>query len=436
MRCERESVGVVLPAELPNPPKGGSLLRLIGLDVHREFAQVAVLEDGQVRQMGRILTTPAALRAFAHTLGPHDQVVLEATCNTCAIVRLLQEYASRVVVSNPLRTRAIAEAKIKTDKVDAEVLVRLLAGGWLPDVWVPDDQTQTLRQQVAHRARLVQQQTRLRNRVHALLHRNLVPGCPRSDLFGKAGRRWLTQHALPMLPLHEQATVEATLRELELVGGEVIAAERALAAAALERTDVRRLMTIPGIDVMVALAIVAAIGDIRRFRAPSKLVGYLGLDPRVRQSGAHAASYGPITKQGRAHARGMLVEAAWAAVKAPGPLRAFYHRIRARRGPQIAVVATARKIAVLAWHLLTRDEDYAFARPSLMAQKRRNLELRAGMPAQHGRRGAAYSYNLKDVRRREWDLAVQAEQTYRTLTARWQVRRPQKDAGAAKGKRR
>ncbi len=112
---------------------------------------------------------------------------------------------------------------------------------------------------------------------------------------------------------------------------------------------------------MIALAIVAPIGDIRRFSSPTKLVGDLGLDPRVRQSGTLLPLYGLIAKQGRAYARGMAVEAAWTVVKAPGPLRAFYQRIRARRRPQIAVVATARKISVLAWYLLTRGEDYAFA---------------------------------------------------------------------------
>lgn len=138
--------------------------------------------------------------------------MLEATCNTYAIVRLLQQHTGRVVVSNPVKTRAIAEARIKTDKVDAEVLARLLAGGWLPDVWVPDEPTQTLRQQVAHRARLVQQRIRLKNRIQAFLHRNLVPGCPRSDLFGKAGRRWLVEQAVPLLPVHDQAALAATLR--------------------------------------------------------------------------------------------------------------------------------------------------------------------------------------------------------------------------------
>jgi transposase len=112
-------------------------------------------------------------------------------------------------------------------------------------------------------------------------------------------------------------------------------------------------MSIPSIDATVALSIVAAVGEFTRFRSPEKLVAYLGPHPRVRQSGGHPAKHGPTTKHRRAHARGMLVEAAWAASKAPGPLRAFYQRVRARRGMQVAVVATARKIAVLCWQLAT-----------------------------------------------------------------------------------
>jgi hypothetical protein len=145
-------------------------------------------------------------------------------------------------------------------------------------------------------------------------------------------------------------------------------------------------MTIPGVDATVALSIVAAVGDFTRFRSPQKLVSYLGLNPRVRQSGGQPASHGRITKQGRAHARGMLVEVARVAAKIPGPLRAFFERVRSRRGMQVAVVATARKLACLCWQLITKSEHYAFARPSLTAQKMRKLQLRAGMPS---RRDAA-----------------------------------------------
>lgn len=377
-----------------------------------------MLERGRITHLGRIPTTPEALRAFAQTLGPDDQIVLEATGNTYATVQVLQQHAGRVIVSNPVQTRAIADAKIKTDRIDAEVLVRLLAGGWLPEVWVLDAETQALRQQVAHRVRLVRHHTRLKNRIHGVLHRNLIPGCPRSDLFGKAGRQWLTARALPQLPLHEQDIVLATLRQFEALSAELARVEQTLAALALQHPSVRRLMTIPGIDAVTALTVVAAIGHIHRFRSPAKLVGYVGLDPRVWQSGSQTTKYGAITKRGRAHARAMLVEAAWAAVKTPGPLRAFYQRLRARRGPQIAVVATARRLLVLAWHLLTRNEEYVFARPSLAARKWRTLELQAGHPPKVGQRGMAYTYNLKTVRRQEWEVCLQAERAYAELARR------------------
>jgi len=134
--------------------------------------------------------------------------------------------------------------------------------------------------------------------------------------------------------------------------------------------------------------------------------------------------HGQISKQGRAYARGMLVEAARVASKAPGPLHAFYERIRARRGFQIAVVATARKLAVLCWHLIHTNSDYAFARPSLTAKKQRALELRARQLARRGHKGRAADYSLKDVRRRERAVLQHAETVYNHLVAGWQPQRP------------
>jgi transposase len=402
--------------------------RCIGLDVHREFAQVAIWEAGVVRQVGRIATTPEALRLFADSLGPDDEVALEATGNTHAIARLLERRVGRVVVANPAKTRAIAEAKVKTDKVDAEALAQLLAADYLPAVWLPDDETHALRRQVNRRAHIVRQRTRLKNGVHGILHRNLVPRCPAADLFGRKGRAWLAEQALPA---DERQAAEALLRQLDFHAEELRLIDAELGRVGLRRDDVRRLMTIPGVDATVALSIVAAVGDFGRFSRPEKLVRYFGLNPRVRQSGGQPASHGRITKQGRAHARGMLVEAAWAAAKTPGPLRAFFERIKARRGMHIAVVATARKLAVLCWHMVTKNEDYAFQRPSLTAQKLRALELRAGMPARRGQKGTAASYSLKEIRARERELTEQAEHAYRQLVADWQAKAPARRAGVA-----
>src|SRR3954470_19488908 len=395
--------------------------RCFGLDVHREFAQVAIWQDGRVRHAGQIAATPEGLRLFADSLGPSDEVALEATCNTHAIAKLLQGRVARVVVSNPQKTRAIAEAKVKTDKVDAAVLAELLAADYLPGVWLADDQTHALRRQVARRAHIVRQRTRLKNQVQAVLRRNLIPRCPAADLFGIKGRAWLAEQPLPA---DERQAVTALLRQLDFHAGELKLIDQELARIALGCQDTKRLMTIPGVDVTVAMAITSAVGDFSRFASPNKLVSYLGLNPRIKQSGGQPASHGRITKQGRAHARGMLVEAAWVAVKTPGPLRAFFERVRARRGMQIAVVATARKLAVLCWHMITRGEDYAFARPSLTAKKLRALELKAGMPSRRGQKGTAAAYSLKDVRAREKALAEQAERSYKQLVADWQAKAP------------
>ena len=165
------------------------MVRYIGMDVHREFAQLAVVEDGLVRDEGRIGVTPEALRAWAATLRGDDEVALEATGNSDAIANLLIPLVGRVVVSNPSKTRAIAEAKVKTDKVDARILAQLLAADFLPPVWLPDERTRSLRLQVARRAHLVRQRTRIKNQVHAILARDLAPAPPVSDLFGTTGLR-------------------------------------------------------------------------------------------------------------------------------------------------------------------------------------------------------------------------------------------------------
>jgi transposase len=391
------------------------------MDVHRSFAQIAVVENGICRDEGRIGVKPEDLRAWAETLHPDDQVALEATTNSDAIAWLLTPLVARVVVSNPRKTRAIAEAKVKTDKVDARILAQLLAADFLPSTWVADDRTRMLRRLVHRRTHLVRQRTRLKNQVHGILARNLVPTCPHSDLFGGVGRRWLAQQ---VLPADEQRSVDALLRQLDFHGDELTVLDGDIAVEAIDDPVVARLMTVPGIDVAVAISIVAAVGDFARFSSPDKLVSYLGLNPKVRQSGDSPAVHGRITKAGRSQARGMLVEAAFAAARAPGPLRAFYTRVKARRGLQIATVATARKMTVLCWHLVSKDQDYAFARPGLNARKRRNLELAAGHPRQFAKRGNAYDYNDPDFRRRERQFVEQQERAYQVMVANWQPKKP------------
>jgi len=250
-------------------------VRTVALDVRKRFAEVAVHEAGVVCRFGRVETRE--LQAFAESLGPDDHVVLESTSFTWSIAELLGRYAGKVTVSNPMQTKAIASAKVKTDKVDARVLAQLAAADFLPEVWAPDPATRALRRRVAHRASLVRQRTRLRNQVHAVLARNLVE-VPVSDLFGQSGRRWL---AGVVLPTREREQIDSDLRLHDALTCEVELADRQLATEALARGEVRRLMTIPGVGAVTALSLLAVVGDVSRFPSANQLVGYLGLDPRV-----------------------------------------------------------------------------------------------------------------------------------------------------------
>jgi transposase len=392
--------------------------RTLGLDVHKRFAEVAVHEDGAVRRLGRIETKE--LRAFAASLGPDDHVVLESTSLTWAIAELLGRHAGRVTVSNPMKTKAIASAKVKTDKVDARVLAELGAAEFVPEVWAPDEATRVLRRRVAHRASLVKQRTRLRNQIHAVLARNLIE-LDATDAFGQRGRRLL---AAVELPAHERDQVDSALRLHDALDREIELAERVLADQALSSPEVRRLMTIPGVGAITALSIVGVIGEVGRFATPRHLVGYLGLDPRVRQSGERKARHGHISREGQAHARGLLIEAAHSAIRTPGPLRAFHARLKARRGTQVALCATARKLAVICWHLLSKQEDYRYAAPTITQRKLRRLQRQAADP------GPRISLAGETKRRvLEQRLLEEAERNYQTHVAE----RARRGAGAATG---
>ncbi len=409
--------------------------RVIGMDIHRTFAEVVFWEDGRLRPAGRVDMTRSGLEGFGRSLTKADEVVVEATGNAMAVVRVLGPYVARVIVANPIQVKAIAHARIKTDKIDAGVLALLRAADFLPEVWLPDPATERLRRLVARRNQVVRHRTRIKNEVHAILHAHLIPPCPHADLFGGLGRTWLGRQTLPE---DEVAAITRHLRELDRLGEDLAVLDREVAQGTADDPAVKRLLTITGVNLTVAAGLVAAIGDVTRFSCSEKLVSYFGLNPRVRQSGLGLAQHGRISKHGRAHARAMLVEAAWAASKAPGPLRAFFLRIRAKRGMQVAAVAVARKLAVLCWHMLTKQADYLWARPALVAHKVRAMELQAGQPMRKGSaRGPAYAYNVKALRDREIDVARQAERLYEHAVSHWQPARPKPGrTGAAKEERR
>jgi transposase len=350
------------------------MIRYIGLDVHKRVIEAcAIDEKGHVVLRERFTLTRERLTKFAQEkLSRDDHVALEATTNTWAVVNVLKPFVAEAVVSNPLATKAIASAKVKTDKVDALVLAQLLRLDYLPRVWEPDEQTQEMRRLCSRRSSLVADRTTIKNRIHSVLAMRLLAP-PVLKLFSAAGLAWLRHLELDA---EGRFLVDSDLRLLGHVEAEIAALDKILVHKAHADPRVKLLMTQPGVDYHVAQAVLAALGDIKRFRDGDHAASYLGLAPKTRQSADHCY-HGPISKAGSGHARWMLVQAAQHVRNHPGPLGVFFRRLAKKKNHNVAVVATARKLVVIAWHMLTKGEPYRYAQPQATQTKLARLRIKA-----------------------------------------------------------
>jgi len=355
-------------------------VRYFGIDLAKRETQIAVLDmDGKQIEQKRFATSRENFLAIARELREGDTAALEVTTNSTSIARLIRDNSpARVIVSNPIKTKIIAQAKIKTDKIDARVLAELARVGYLPEVWLPDEDTEALRQFITDRTSLVRRRTECKNTIHSILHRNLVRQ-ERSDLFGATGRRWLesmikgTAALSTPVPELDRMRIGSLLNEIERIDALVADLESVIASYVASRPHLKeqmdRLLSITGVNLVVATGLIATIGDISRFSDKKRLAAYFGVVPSTYQSG-DSSRHGRITKQGRAEARWLIIEAAEILRRSPGPMRALYSRIQRKRNHNVAVVAVARKLVELVHHLLTHEEDYIYRLPRLTQEKR------------------------------------------------------------------
>jgi transposase len=200
--------------------------RVIGIDIHRTFGEVVIWEEGIVRHFGRVDMTRTALEGFGKSLRSTDEVVIEATGNSLALSRVLTPFVSRVIIANPLQVKAIAQAHVKTDRIDAGTLASLHAAGYLPQIWTPDATTERKRRPVARRYQVVRHRTRIKNEVHSILHAHLIPKCPHADLFNGRGRARLVRQPLPD---DERSAIARHVRELDSLAEDLVLLDREIA---------------------------------------------------------------------------------------------------------------------------------------------------------------------------------------------------------------
>jgi transposase len=292
------------------------MTRYVGIDLHKHLI-VGHVVDAAGKKVDTFRYESVDGATLDHIgrkrLKPEDQVVMEATTHCWAVVRALEPFVARVAVSNPMATKAIAKAKVKTDKVDAAVLSHLLRLGYLPEVWQPDRSTRDLREWTSRRSRIVGQRTAVINRLRSTLAQRLLD-CPYL-ITSSAAHEWI---AAQDLDADARWLVDSDLRLMASLQSELAAMNKLLAKRSYVDPRVKLLMTLPGVGQDTAQSLLAAIGDIARFHDADSLASYLGLVPSTRQSSSHCY-HGPLTKQGRCQTRWMLIQAAHAVRAHPGP---------------------------------------------------------------------------------------------------------------------
>jgi transposase len=326
----------------------------VGVDLDKRSSQIAVLtEDGEIAQQ-RLPNDPARLGKFFAQLPAQTPVAIEASGTWWWLVDLLEQLGHRPILSNPKQTKAIAAARLKNDRVDAERLALLLRGDLLPTVWIPPAPLREARELIRHRIQLVWLRGVIRNRLHAMLaRRNLQP---------TSGKSWLTQRGQRELQRLALTETPSRIREdcatlLPTLDTQIRRLDVDLVARWGRDPRVQRLTTIPGIGPFIAIVLVLELGDIQRFTHAKQVASYVGLTPRVRASAGRVRA-GHISKEGNRLLRWVLVLAATQAIRRPGPLRTWFHAVKKRRGKKVARVALARRLAEIVFHVWKQECDY------------------------------------------------------------------------------
>jgi transposase len=333
----------------------------VGCDLCRKRIDFEVLSaGGECVDRGALPSDRDGLARLAERVGARGEPLLaavESMTGARFVHDQLESHGWEVLIADARKTKGLAPLACKTDRIDAHVLAELCRLGLVPAIWLPDPEVRGARELARFRLHLVRQQTRLKNRVHATLASHGVP-CLVSDLFGVRGRALLERLGLPE-PWDE--TLAASLRLLDDLAREIAALERELRRQGADHRYVPLLMSCPGIGWVLAYTIAAELGEIARFPTPTRLIGYTGLCPRVYQSGERDRR-GPLSKNGPRYLRWALVEAATHACGHP-VYRDRYQRTKTRlgkqRGPRVAQVDVARRLAEAIWHMLTREEPFA-----------------------------------------------------------------------------
>jgi transposase len=334
---------------------------IIGCDFHPGFQQIAIFDNltGEMREK-RLQHRTEAEQFYRGLAGQQVRVGMEACGHYPWFERLLEELGIELWVGDAAKVRASVVRKQKTDRKDAEHLLKLLMQDRFPRIWVPSLEVRDVRQLLVHRHKQVQARTRTKNQLQAMA---LSQGVQKKQkLWTKAGRAELEQ--LPLLAYAAQRR-KKLLEALDELEAEISELNRRVEEEAGQRPEAVLLMTHPGVGPVTGLAMVLTLGPAQRFESAKQVGSYFGLIPSEDSSGGKQR-LGKISKQGNSFLRFLLVEAGQTAARYDPQLKRFYKRLAMRKNRSVAKVAVARKLATRLYLMLREGWTYAQLNQAVM----------------------------------------------------------------------
>ena len=332
-------------------------MEYVGVDHHKKFSYLTIEDErGRVLKQGRVANDQQALQRFLGENGDGRKAVLEAGRNWTVMHDWLEEEVDEVQLAHPKKVKAIAEAKIKTDKIDSKTLADLLRADLIPQAYVPGKETREVKTVFRQRMFFVKVSSMVKNRIRTLIDRypEVKRGYPAEEIFTKQGLTWLRRVAVNET---DRKLLDRELDFFEYLAGQVKASDRWVEQLGRDDERVRILMTAPGIGKFFGLLIAMEVDNVSRFRNKHKMSAYAGLIPSVHSSGGKTF-VGDIINGGNKYLRWAFIEAVWPAVRKDLSLREMYERIKARKNVNIAKVAVARRLCEICYCMLRDKREY------------------------------------------------------------------------------
>jgi transposase len=340
----------------------------VGIDVHKADCSVTVIgEKAEIVDQYSIRNTVKGWQRFFQRTSADSEVAIEASTASCPVFDLLVSKGYEVKLAHPMDLALIGKSRQKTDKKDSYILAVLLKSGFYPKATLPSRESRAERELHRHRIVLGKKRGKVQTQIKSLISRAVISDgeVKISDIMTESCRSELKK--LPLMTA-ERLVVDHLLSEIDFLSSQINKVESELRKLAKKNHFAWIFMTVQGISYYSAMTVVNEVGDINRFRSSKQFCSYVGVVPRVFQTGEKEIT-GRITKRGNSYLRWILNQCVIHTVRYESPIRDFYLRVKEKKGECIARTAAVRKLVKIIFHMMKNREEYRYQDRELTIRK-------------------------------------------------------------------